>query len=308
MPFFSIIIPLFNKENYIENTLKSVLNQSFTDFELIIINDGSTDKSETIVQQFSDSRIHYFSKENEGVSTTRNFGIEKATAPYICFLDADDYWYPDFLEEYHKTIQQHSDYKVFSSAIEIEVANRIFPARYSVSQKEAIQVVNYFESSLKESIIWTSSVVIHKSAFEKIGLFDVGIKYGEDTDLWIRIGLEYPVVFNWKILSRYVYDKDSVSRNEHYIYDVSSITKFENQEKDNKPLRQFLDLNRFSAAIKYKLIGHDTHFKKMYNGIDFKTLGWKKAILLQLPSLVLKKLIALKSFLSQMGLTNSVFK
>uniref|UniRef100_A0A4W5LYG6 Glycosyltransferase 2-like domain-containing protein n=1 Tax=Hucho hucho TaxID=62062 RepID=A0A4W5LYG6_9TELE len=98
MSFFSVIIPLYNKECFIENTLKSVLSQTFTAFEVIIINDGSTDKSEEKALQFKDSRIRYYSKENGGVSTARNFGIDKAKSVYITFIDADDYWYPTFLE------------------------------------------------------------------------------------------------------------------------------------------------------------------------------------------------------------------
>ena len=82
MAFFSIIIPLYNKENFIENTIQSVLSQSFQDFEIIIVNDGSTDKSEEKVLQFKDDRIRYFSKKNEGASTARNYGIEKASAHF----------------------------------------------------------------------------------------------------------------------------------------------------------------------------------------------------------------------------------
>ena len=78
MSFFSIIIPLYNKEKFIENTLKSVLNQTFTDYEILIVNDGSTDNSLGKVLQFNDSRIKHFNKENGGVSTARNYGIKKA--------------------------------------------------------------------------------------------------------------------------------------------------------------------------------------------------------------------------------------
>lgn len=90
MPFFSIIIPVFNKERFVAKTLKSVLSQSFIDFEIIIINDGSTDKSEVEILAITDERILYFLKENEGVAVARNLGIGKASADYICFLDADD--------------------------------------------------------------------------------------------------------------------------------------------------------------------------------------------------------------------------
>lgn len=118
MPFFSVIIPLFNKEKFIEATLKSVLNQTFIDFEILIINDGSTDNSATIIEEFDDPRIRYFLKENAGVSSARNDGIKKAQSNYITFIDADDYWYPDFLEEMFKILQNYPQQKVFSAAIE----------------------------------------------------------------------------------------------------------------------------------------------------------------------------------------------
>ena len=99
MVFFSVVIPLYNKANYIENTLKSVLDQTFTDYEIIVINDGSTDESEAVVRQFNDKRIQIFHQKNQGVSVTRNLGIEKSTGKLIAFLDADDYWLPNHLQE-----------------------------------------------------------------------------------------------------------------------------------------------------------------------------------------------------------------
>jgi glycosyltransferase involved in cell wall biosynthesis len=83
MPFFSVVIPLYNKENFIKNTLDSVLSQTFTDFEVLIVNDGSTDSSVEIIKKFTDPRISYFSKENQGVSSARNYGVEKANTKLI---------------------------------------------------------------------------------------------------------------------------------------------------------------------------------------------------------------------------------
>src|SRR5690606_12962360 len=92
MAFFSIIVPLYNKEKYLKATLKSVLQQTFIDFEIIIVNDGSTDKSLEIAKSFKNERIKIYTQENQGVSAARNLGIEKSTSEYCCFLDADDVW------------------------------------------------------------------------------------------------------------------------------------------------------------------------------------------------------------------------
>src|SRR5690348_9188230 len=96
--FFSIIVPVYNKENHISDTILSALNQTVGDFELIIVNDGSTDKSLELVQSFSDKRIVVINKPNGGVSLARNIGIKRATGEYISFLDADDFWNRRYLE------------------------------------------------------------------------------------------------------------------------------------------------------------------------------------------------------------------
>jgi glycosyltransferase involved in cell wall biosynthesis len=308
MPFFSVIIPLYNKENFIENTLKSVLNQVFTDFELIIVNDGSADTSEEKIFGFNDSRIKYYSKENGGVSSARNYGIEIAQSDYITFIDADDYWYPDFLKEMHKNITLYPELRVFSAAIEVETAKKVIPSHYSILKTGDCEIVNYFEASNKESVIWTSCAVFHKSVFEEIGVFDLSLKSGQDTDLWIRIGLFYPILFSWKILARYVYDSESLSKNKKYINKKFDFSKFSVYEKKNAQLKKFLDLNRFSLAIKSKLINDDESFKKFYDAIELNKLSLKKRVLLLSPAFLLRPLINLKMILANLGLGNSVFK
>ena len=308
MPFFSVIIPVFNKGNFIEKTLKSVLAQTYADFEVIIVNDGSTDASEKKILEFTDSRIRYFFKENEGVSIARNFGIEKSESDFICFLDADDYWYPTFLETANTYIRKLPAQKVFGIAYENETAKSIFPAQYSISRTNDFEIVDYFEASKKESALWTSSAVFHKEVFTKAGNFDAAIKSGQDIDLWIRIGLTYPIVFIWKIEARYVFDAESLSRNKTYLNKKFDFSKFEPAEKNNQKLKSYLDLNRFSLAIKSKLIHDDKSFREYYNAIDLEKLPLRKRILLRQPAFILKILISVKLLLANLGLGNSVFR
>lgn len=308
MPFFSVIIPLYNKEPFIADTLNSVLSQTFPDFEIIIVNDGSTDAGEEKVLQFKDPRIRYYIRENKGVAAARNLGITLANAPYIAFLDYDDLWYPDFLQTMHRNIGRFPEQKVFSAAIEIETAKNIIPAQYSIKKTGYVEVVDFFGASSKEAVIWTSAAVLHKTVFEKSGYFDTKVKHAEDTDLWIRVGLDFPVVFDWKILAKYVYDDKSVSRGKHYIFEEGSFLKYAELEKDNPALKKFLDLNRFSAAIKSKLNGDKKNFRKCYEAIDFKNLSARKRILLHLTAFQLRILVTLKSFLADVGLGSAVFK
>lgn len=119
MTFFSVIIPLYNKEKYIEDTIKSVLNQTFKNFEIIVINDGSTDNSLKIVKNFSDQRIFIIDQRNLGLSTARNNGVKNAIFNYIAFLDADDLWMEDYLQTIFNLIQFNDSYEVFTTSIKV---------------------------------------------------------------------------------------------------------------------------------------------------------------------------------------------
>ena len=295
MPFFSVIIPLYNKEQYLENTLRSVFAQTFSDFEVIIVNDGSTDGSAEIVQQLDDPRIRYYSQENQGVSTARNFGISVAKSAYITFLDADDFWYPTFLEVMNQNISDFANESVFSAAIEKQTLKGIFPAQYSIERTANRQSVNYFTASLKETAICTSAAVFHKSVFEKAGNFDTEIRSGQDTDLWIRIGLQFSVVFDWQILARYVYDPNSLSKLTNLALTRIRFEKYAAAEKDNPELKQFLDLNRWSIALQAKMIGEYQYFKTLCAAIDWNNIQTSKRILIQLPTPILKLILKLKA-------------
>ena len=308
MPRFSILIPVFNKEKFVAKTIKSVLSQTFADFEIIVINDGSTDKSEAEILAIADERIHYFSKQNEGVAVARNFGIAKASSDFICFLDADDFWFPNFLETMNRYILKLPNEKVFVCAIEIETSKKTFPAQYSINQKGDFEIVNFFEASQKEAVLWTSAVCIHKEVFKKSGVFDEQLSISEDTDLWIRIGLYFKVVFIWQILARYVFDEKSISRNLNYIFEGAFFEKYADEERQNLALKKYMDLNRFSSVIKHNLNGDLKSGAEMYAEIDLKNLSTKKRILLELPPMVLKLLIGFQRFLVNIGLGNSVFR
>lgn len=308
MPFFSVVIPLYNKEAFIGQTLQSVMSQTFSDFEIIIVNDGSTDAGEAKVLSFQDPRIRYSLRENKGVSAARNFGITLAQSQFIAFLDADDYWYPDFLQTMHRNIARFPDQKVFSCAIEIETAKNFVPAEYSIERNHPVEVVDFFKGSFKETILWTSATVVHKSVFDQSGVFDTQMKSGEDTDLWIRIGLDYPIVFDWKIMARYGFDPKSLSRDQSYIVSKINFSKFDQLEPTHPDLKKYLDLNRFALAIKSKLNGDHKAFRQLSQGIDWNNLSHKRKILLRLPGGVLRALLHLNRWLAENGLVNSVFR
>jgi hypothetical protein len=205
-------------------------------------------------------------------------------------------------------INQFPEQKVFSTAIEIETSKNRISAHYSIKKTSDIQLVNFFEASSKESVIWTSSAVFHKSIFSQIGDFDEQLRIGEDTDLWIRIGLKNNVVFSWKILARYGYDQNSISRDVTYYLQERTYLKHYQEEKTNILLKKYLDLNRFSEAIKHKIANDEEKFKITKANIDLNLLAYRKRILLTLPSFILRQLISIKNGVANIGIGKSVFK
>lgn len=209
---FSVIIPLYNKEKYIHATIKSVLLQTFKDFEIIVVNDSSTDGSLEIVNKLKDEKIKVYTKPNGGVSAARNFGIEKATHEYIAFLDADDMWEPAYLENVAKAINRFpscgmflTGYKMFKGEVDNIVGIR---DAMKVCSSEMIEIQDYFKACYKvRSILGlTSAVCIKKALFDGMDApFKIGINCGEDADLWLRIACMTNVAYINKPLMLYRY-------------------------------------------------------------------------------------------------------
>lgn len=310
MPKFSVVIAVFNKEDYIAKTLQSVLEQTEQDFELLVLNDGSTDESELIIQPFvHDERIHYFNQENRGIAAARNFLIEKSNARFIAFLDADDLWYPNYLAEQQRLIQKYPKESVFAVAGEYLKNKRLIAKEYSVDlEKNEDGVINYFESSLLSSVLHSSSFVVKKEVFSKVGRYNTRLKTGEDTDLYVRIGLHFNVAFSSRICAQHRVLKDSLSKTGIDLNAKASFKEYEGKEVGNPALKKFLDLNRFSICVAAKLYGDKSTFQENYQKIDMSNLNGKQRFLIGLSRPALKAMLKLKSFLSFFGIRSSAFK
>ncbi len=125
-PFFSVIIPLYNKENYLKNTLNCVFNQTFVDFEVIVVNDGSTDNSIKVVEEYKDERLIVIHQKNQGVSVARNTGMAHAKANYLCFLDADDLWKTNHLQVFYDTIAKFPEAKMYCGRYVTQISKNTF--------------------------------------------------------------------------------------------------------------------------------------------------------------------------------------
>lgn len=240
----SIVIPLYNKEKQIVKTIQSVLIQTLQDFEIVIVNDGSTDNSVVELEKIADARIRLIHQQNAGVSTARNKGIAEASYELIAFLDADDEWKPEYLETQYALYEKYPECSVYACNYELrydngKVSNTII--RKLPFQGQDGVLSNYFEvASCSHPPLWTSAVMVKKEAIQCIGGFPVGIKSGEDLLTWARLVIKHkiaysqkvcsiffrdPIVFNNDQKTRIPEDKDIVGDELHNLYIHNEKTK-----------------------------------------------------------------------------------
>lgn len=204
---FSIVIPLYNKENQISATLNSVLAQTFQDYEIIVVNDGSTDGSVAAVETFDDPRIRLIHQNNAGVSAARNKGIEEAEGEYIALLDGDDEWKPEYLETISDLISRYPEAQVFATSYEFkdQNGNISYPVLNNLKIEKSDGILsNYFEVACCSSPPLNSiNIVSTKHCFDSIGRFPVGVKLGEDLITWARLACKYTIAYSTKPLAIY---------------------------------------------------------------------------------------------------------
>lgn len=203
---FSIIIPLYNKEHSVTRTICSILSQTYRDWELIIVNDGSTDNSRRNAEVAinCDPRCRILDQNNSGVSVARNAGAKYAQFEFVTFLDADDQWYPDFLATIKILISKWPDaawYGTSNQQVSSEhQRNKILESATDFSQSNPLNLAGKVDF-LKESvfagreIVNTSSVVFKVDCFNEVGGFPVGVAKSEDKDLFFRIALRSKLIF-----------------------------------------------------------------------------------------------------------------
>lgn len=223
----SIIIPLYNKAPYITKALDSVLAQTFTDYECLIINDGSTDNSEAIVQswlaQHSQYTVHFtlYTQENVGVSAARNHGISLSTGDFVAFLDADDWWSPTFLEEMLHLVQQYPDAGIYGCDY-----YRVKNGKLLTYPKHAFGYINYYKVYVRSGAmpLHPDGVLVPRHVIEDLRLknedwFSVGIKMGEDFLFFMKIVTRYKVAYLNKQLVYFNQDADADNRATTKLHD-----------------------------------------------------------------------------------------
>ena len=196
---FSIVIPLYNKEATVVRAIRSALNQTVQDFEILVVNDGSTDNGPRVVKSIIDARIRLIHQENQGVSAARNRGIADERHELIAFLDADDEWLPEFLATIRRMVIRYPDCGLYATRYFMRTpTGKQLPAiiRGLSGNFEGI-MENYFKIAVRSHPpVWTSATCVRKSALTKIGGFPVGIAAGEDLLTWARIVVCYKISYS----------------------------------------------------------------------------------------------------------------
>ena len=248
---FSIIIPLYNKEKEIKKTLDSVFNQTFKEFEIVVVNDGSKDNGVSIVNSYKDDRIRVIEQENQGVSAARNRGIKEAKNEWIAFLDADDIWASNHLETFNNAIVRYKNVLVYCNSY--TRGKKII--RNQTKKEELLLIEDYFKEALKQGhFFWTSAACLHKKVFDNIGVFKESLSRGEDLDLWCRIGKNYSIIQSSNITAVYIQDSEnklskSKSNLEKSILSTINFSKIKGSEKK---YFKYLIKKRLKIAFKKK--------------------------------------------------------
>lgn len=209
MPKVSVVIPAYNSIAYLPETVASVLQQTFTDFEILIVDDGSTDQTVAWANQIPDSRVCVITQPNQGVSVARNTGILCAQGDYVAFLDADDVWEPNKLEQQVRYLETNPTIGWVHSWVSLIDAH---------SQPVGKRLISHAEGQIWKTLIFRNaiaccSVMVRRSCFSVAGLFDPEIRSAEDWELWIRLAFHYPVGLIKQPLARYRVLPTSKSKN-----------------------------------------------------------------------------------------------
>lgn len=284
MPIISVVIPVYNGEKTIKETIDSVLKQTLADFELIIINDGSIDRTLEIISSIKDERLKVFSYPNAGLAASRNRGISLAKGQYISFIDADDLWTPDKLELQLKALEENPEAAVAYSWTDCIDESGKFLGKcsylsFSGDVRANLLLTNFIESG--------SNVLIRTEALKKVGYFDESRKSGEDWDMWLRLASDYSFIAVSKPQVLYRISSTSMSTN-LWRMEAESMEVIE-RACDRNPT-YFSPLKRLSKGniYKYLLFRSLNSLPKQQNTLVNVKLFWQS--LRYDPSLLVKKI------------------
>jgi glycosyltransferase involved in cell wall biosynthesis len=251
-PTISIVMPLFNKEKEVLRSLSSVFSQTISDFELIVINDGSTDKGAAVVSGYTDSRIRLFEQVNSGVSAARNRGIAEARSDIIAFLDADDEWLPDFLETILRLRTKFPKCKVYATRYIMRYRNGA--SRTAIVKGladgflEGVLQDYFVVATQSDPPLCSSAIAVCKKAIIEIGGFPININAGEDLLTWARLATTYEIAYCFYPLVKYYVPQYGIIDQPPRLPQIPDlVSKGLKDIADNVSLHYLRDLNAYLA-------------------------------------------------------------
>ena len=250
-PKVSVIIPTFNRAQYIAAAIESVLNQTYKDFEIIVVDDGSNDNTREVLEAFM-NRIKYIYKKNAGTASARNVGIKNAQGEYIAFLDSDDLFLPKKLEIQVPILDKHPEIGfVYSDSFYFKGKSRCSVLMRSIRPSSDGRILNRL---FMNTNIIPGSLLFRKVCFEKVGLFDESLQFNEDTDMLFRISIQYKAYFSGYPSAMYRVHLHSKSKNWEGLM-KSLLISSERLLRDYPEVKRQLGRNvdKRLASIKYSL-------------------------------------------------------
>lgn len=302
----SVIIPLFNKAKTIERAVQSILRQTYQDFEIILVDDGSTDDSVSIVARIEDNRIKIIRQANGGVSSARNKGIQEAKGNFIALLDGDDEWHEDYLETQLNLTNDYPDCDVFVTNYQFkDERGRLTPTtiRNLPFKGERGELTNYFEvASSSHPPIHTITIMVRRGVYETVGGFPIGVTLGEDLITWAKLSCRCRIAYTRKVCATYYFDsaaarivndkcpdrKDLVGESFKYLLAQNNIPKLKDTAALWHKMRMVMFLqfgNKDAARDEFKKICGYIHPGK-------KDIAW--AIISYLPQFVINWILVHK--------------
>lgn len=306
MPFFSVIVPLYNKETFVKNAIQSILAQDFQDFEILVINDGSTDQSIDVVSKIEFASLRILTHEqNKGLSAARNTGIREAQGSHIAFLDADDVWKPDYLSTIYELIQRFPETQLWATNYEELYPNEVVIVHKNPAfqKDELVVVADFFACNVGKPIYFPSSFCAAKVVFDTIGYYDESITYAEDVDLNIRANTQFKLAYANKPLVRYTLFSENQITNSHFSSKVlPNFAQYGALIAGHASLKKYVDFNRYIFAKYYKQEEAWDQFDLIRKEISSSSLNKKQLFLLDAPLFVLRWVKRVKAFLMRQGM------
>ena len=306
---FSIVIPVFNKEKYIKETILSVHNQTYDNYEIIIINDASTDNSLKIIEEvISDNAVIINNKNNLGLSASRNIGFEASSEKYVAFLDGDDVWDKNFLKEINELIINFPKESVFGTYYKENYNGKILYPKINVKEKllgTKFVIKNFFEANLRRLIITQSCLVFKKNIFDTVGLYNPEISFAEDIDFYIRCFQNFNLAYSYQIYHmqrKMVYKSISNSKTDNLNYPL--LDKYLGISDE---LNRFINFYNYCFCRRKKNEGSKKSMIYYRNKIRFRWIGFLKTIVLFLPEFLYTTLLKFKRHLLKKGINISTY-